>query len=87
MKAWSQNLGHEEISTTLVSYGHVRTNRQFEVIAAMCAEQVAQIQKETDPAPDILALSHLMDQLNQQFSVLSFKQRQEGISTPTGEPE
>lgn len=31
-KAWSQNLGHEKVLTTLVSYGHVNEARQAEVI-------------------------------------------------------
>ncbi|KQU01600.1 tyrosine-type recombinase/integrase [Rhizobium sp. Leaf453] len=35
MKAWSQNLGHESMLTTLSSYGMVATNRQAEIIAAL----------------------------------------------------
>lgn len=31
-KAWSQNLGHEDVLTTLYSYGHVQQNRQGEII-------------------------------------------------------
>lgn len=31
-KAWSQNLGHEHVLTTLTSYGSVRTERQGEII-------------------------------------------------------
>ena len=31
-KAWSQNLGHEHVLTTLTSYGTVRTERQGEII-------------------------------------------------------
>jgi hypothetical protein len=31
-KAWSQNLGHEEVLTTLYSYGHVAEQRQGEII-------------------------------------------------------
>ena len=31
-KAWSQNLGHEEVSTTFTSYGNVSVYRQGEVI-------------------------------------------------------
>ncbi|HYC55703.1 MAG TPA: tyrosine-type recombinase/integrase [Candidatus Binatia bacterium] len=31
-KAWSQNLGHEEVLTTLYSYGHVAPQRQREII-------------------------------------------------------
>ena len=32
MKAWSQNLGHEQVLTTLTSYGHVEDHRQGEII-------------------------------------------------------
>lgn len=35
MKAWSQNLGHEEVLTTLMSYGKVSGDRQREVMARM----------------------------------------------------
>jgi len=31
-KAWSQNLGHEEVLTTFYSYGYVATHRQGEII-------------------------------------------------------
>jgi integrase len=32
LKAWSQNLGHENVQTTLTSYGKIDTKRQGEVI-------------------------------------------------------
>jgi integrase len=35
MKAWSQNLGHDEVATTLRSYGAVPGYRQAEIIAAL----------------------------------------------------
>lgn len=35
LKAWSQNLGHESVLTTLGSYGRVTSERQGEVIAAL----------------------------------------------------
>ena len=31
-KAWSQNFGHEDVLTTLYSYGYVQTHRQGEII-------------------------------------------------------
>lgn len=34
MKAWSQNLGHADVMTTLTSYGSVPTHRQGELIRA-----------------------------------------------------
>jgi hypothetical protein len=35
MKAWSQNLGHSTIETTMMSYGEVSADRQAELITAM----------------------------------------------------
>jgi integrase len=35
MKAWSQNLGHKAVLTTLTSYGHVPAHRQAELIASL----------------------------------------------------
>jgi integrase len=42
LKAWSQNLGHEQVLTTLMSYGRVATDRQGEIIREMARpEQIA----------------------------------------------
>lgn len=38
-KAWSQNLGHERVMTTLTSYGTVAPHRQAELIRGMAADQ------------------------------------------------
>ncbi len=38
-KAWSQNLGHERVMTTLTSYGTVAPHRQAELIRGMAASQ------------------------------------------------
>ena len=35
LKAWSQNLGHEDVLTTLTSYGEVGIERQFEIIRSL----------------------------------------------------
>lgn len=37
MKAWSQNMGHERIATTLTSYGPVSSQRQAELIRGLAA--------------------------------------------------
>ncbi|MCH8161646.1 MAG: hypothetical protein IIB88_07105 [Chloroflexi bacterium] len=37
MKAWSQNLGHEDVMTTFRSYGHVHSDRQRQVLAGLRA--------------------------------------------------
>ena len=34
-KAWSQNLGHEQVLTTFMSYGKVSTERQGEIIRGL----------------------------------------------------
>lgn len=34
-KAWSQNLGHEQVLTTFTSYGHVAQHRQDEILTRM----------------------------------------------------
>ncbi len=38
LKAWSQNLGHENIATTLTSYGTIDPHRQGDVIAGISLE-------------------------------------------------
>ena len=46
-KAWSQNLGHEKVLTTFISYGSVGTRRQGEIIRDL----------GTRPDPDALSES------------------------------
>ncbi len=50
-KAWSQNLGHEQVLTTFLSYGSVATDRQGEIIRELgstqpskqpCADEIAE---------------------------------------------
>jgi len=43
LKAWSQNLGHERVLTTLYSYGAVATARQGEIIASLSGRQESQV--------------------------------------------
>jgi integrase len=40
-KAWSQNLGHENVLTTLTSYGEVACQRQAEIIRGLATLQPA----------------------------------------------
>jgi hypothetical protein len=40
-KAWSQNLGHEQVLTTFRSYGEVASHRQGEIIRGLAAPQSA----------------------------------------------
>jgi integrase len=37
-KAWSQNLGHEKVLTTFLSYGEVACQRQGEIIRSLAAK-------------------------------------------------
>ena len=39
-KAWSQNLGHEAVLTTFLSYGQVESPRQGEIIRGLAAQQL-----------------------------------------------
>ena len=52
-KAWSQNLGHEQVLTTLMSYGKVATDRQREIIRGMVAPRQA-VQSEADHIAEAL---------------------------------
>jgi len=45
-KAWSQNLGHEKILTTFLSYGEVACQRQGDIILSLGSEP--QLEKQTD---------------------------------------
>lgn len=38
-KAWSQNLGHEQVMTTFLSYGTVASHRQGEIIKGLATQQ------------------------------------------------
>jgi hypothetical protein len=40
-KAWSQNLGHEKVLTTFLSYGEVACQRQGEIIRDLARPQEA----------------------------------------------
>jgi integrase len=40
-KAWSQNLGHEKVLTTFLSYGEIDCHRQGEIIRGLAAPQQA----------------------------------------------
>ncbi len=39
-KAWSQNLGHDQVLTTFLSYGQVESPRQGQIIRALASPQV-----------------------------------------------
>jgi integrase len=47
LKAWSQNLGHEGVLTTLYSYGPVQIHRQAEILRDLGKPQDAALSRET----------------------------------------
>jgi hypothetical protein len=58
-KAWSQNLGHDHVLTTLTSYGAVSAARQAEILNAMRGEE-AGTGAEPDPETVLKVVAHLM---------------------------
>jgi integrase len=61
-KAWSQNLGHEQVLTTFSSYGEVAGNRQAELLRSMR-------QRQETSAPDTEMLEQLMKLLQSRRAV------------------
>lgn len=61
MKAWSQNLGHEEMMTTFTSYGKLDGYRQSEILNLLASGPQGAITPEGEPTPDIVnwVLDHL----------------------------
>ncbi len=47
-KAWSQNLGHEDVLTTFTSYGAVSPHRQAELILALDGQAPAEPSERTE---------------------------------------
>jgi integrase len=47
-KAWSQNLGHEGVLTTFLSYGEVGCDRQGQIIRGLATSQPGPVQSEAD---------------------------------------
>lgn len=54
MKAWSQNLGHEEMMTTFTSYGKVDAHRQREILSRLASSAVGNLDCTGDPSPVII---------------------------------
>ncbi|MCP3055856.1 tyrosine-type recombinase/integrase [Aurantimonas marianensis] len=61
-KAWSQNLGHDQVMTTLVSYGTVAPHRQEELIGKMRIGRQANSVETGSPDPETVrrVLEHLV---------------------------
>ena len=55
-KVWSQNLGHEQVLTTLTSYGTVSAHRHAEIMGELWTQQSAPPKTNAgDPAPETVA--------------------------------
>jgi hypothetical protein len=52
-KAWSQNLGHEKVLTTFVSYGAVASNRQGEILLGLANPKQVE-QQDADKIEEVL---------------------------------
>jgi len=61
-KAWSQNLGHENVLTTFASYGQVATPRQ--------AELIRELGKPKSEAPDTRALERRLAMLEDRLPIV-----------------
>ena len=57
-KAWSQNLGHEQVLTTFTSYGHVATRRQAEILRGL--EKAPNPGNAQSPEAIVLAVERLL---------------------------
>ncbi len=53
-KSWSQNLGHEDVLTTLYSYGHVQQQRQGEIIQQLKQPRTSMIQNADEIAKALI---------------------------------
>ena len=53
-KAWSQNLGHEKVLTTFMSYGAVARNRQGEILRTMASPERA-VESDAEDIADAVA--------------------------------
>jgi integrase len=54
-KAWSQNLGHERVMTTFISYGSVAASRQKDIMA-----RIGTLEEGTSRNSDIRALAEML---------------------------
>ena len=53
-KAWSQNLGHEKVLTTFLSYGEVACQRQGEIIRSLTGKKVGYLHKDAEEIAEAL---------------------------------
>jgi len=58
-KAWSQNLGHEQVLTTFLSYGSVTTDRQGAIIRGLGVRRTGQ--SNVDPAMVLQQVARMLE--------------------------
>ena len=54
-KAWSQNLGHDQVLTTFSAYGPVSVSRQSEIFQTIQAENSTQKPANAEPTKEEFA--------------------------------
>lgn len=70
-KAWSQNLGHEQVMTTLLSYGEVAPRRQAELIRDLAKP----IPSAGDPGPEVIAIARRLQAAGLTSATIPFSNR------------
>ena len=63
-KAWSQNLSHEKVMTTFMSYGKVEGHRQHEIMEVVGKQNTAKQNGEPDAQTIAAVVQHLTKQAN-----------------------
>ncbi|QCK85606.1 site-specific integrase [Phreatobacter aquaticus] len=62
-KAWSQNLGHENVLTTFTSYGEVSHHRQAEILDGLRTQGATSADGKPDGKPDGKTIKLVLDHL------------------------
>jgi integrase/recombinase XerD len=67
-KAWSQNLGHDNVLTTLTSYGQLTQHRQDEILERMARDAAGPSRKRDADSERLDRLEQIIDQLRSERS-------------------
>lgn len=65
-KAWSQNLGHENVLTTFTSYGEVTSQRQAEILGSL-SHRLDGLKASGEGAPDNATIQFVLEHLRKQI--------------------
>jgi integrase/recombinase XerC len=74
LKAWSQNMGHAQVLTTLTSYGAVAQDRQGEILAQLASAGHSH-SESVDQSPAVLVGSERLDRLEAMIAGLGLVAR------------